>query len=63
MRSACEHRPEMAKAVFDNEILSVPQNLDNSVNTIILVQSQILRKGHLDLPSNQSPGVVEGSLS
>ena len=37
MRSACEHRPEMAKAVFDNEILSVPQNLDNSVNTIILV--------------------------
>ena len=27
MRSACEHRPDLAKAIFSNEIMNVPQSL------------------------------------
>ena len=34
MRNACEHRPEIAKIAFGNEILNVPQSLGESYNTI-----------------------------
>ena len=34
MRNACEHRPEIAKIVFGNEILNVLQSLGKSYNTM-----------------------------
>ena len=34
MRNACEHRPEIAKTVFGNEILNVLQSLGKSYNTM-----------------------------
>ena len=34
MWSACEHRPKMMKTLFENQILSAPQSLSASVDTI-----------------------------
>ena len=34
MRNACEHKPEIAKIVFGNEILNVPPSLGKSYNTM-----------------------------
>ena len=30
MRNTCEHRSEIAKIVFGDDILNVPQKLDNN---------------------------------
>ena len=34
MRNACEHKPEITKIVFGNEILNVPPSLGKSYNTM-----------------------------
>ena len=34
MRNACEHRSEIAKIVFGNEVVNVPQSLGKSYNTM-----------------------------
>ena len=61
MRNACEHRPEIAKIVFGNEILNAPQSLDKSYNTMYHGWKSELTKRFSKYSINEIPKNAEKS--
>ena len=61
MRNACEHRPEIAKIVFGNEIWNVPQSLGKSYNTMYHGSKSELTKRFSKYSINEIPKNAEKS--
>ena len=51
MRNACEHRAEISKIVFGNEILNVPQSSGKSYNTMYRGSKSELTSNFLNIQS------------
>ena len=59
MRNACERRPEIAKIVFWNEILNVPQSWSKSYNTMYHGSKSELTKRYSKYSVNEIPKNAE----